>query len=158
MILTGTNNTYSGGTTISGGTLLVNNTNGSGTGSGAVTVDSGGTLGGAGIISGAVTVNSGGAFAPGNPLGTLTISNNLTLAAGSTTFVQVQHSPLTNDAVKDFRHADRRRHFERDEHRRGGVHRWRQFPIIQRCELYRFFCRLCPAVPDRKAGLEHQHR
>jgi hypothetical protein len=44
-------------------------------------------------------VNSGGRFAPGNPLGTLTISNNLTLAAGSTTFVQVQHSPLTNNAA-----------------------------------------------------------
>ena len=80
--------------------MLLNNTNGSGTGSGAVTVASGGTLGGAGIISGAVTVNSGGALAPGNPLGTLTISNNLTLAAGSTTFMQVQHSPLTNNAVK----------------------------------------------------------
>jgi autotransporter-associated beta strand protein len=92
-------NTYSGGTTISGGTLLVNNTGGSGTGSGAVAVNSGGTLGGAGIISGAVTVTSGGALAPGNPLGALTLSSTLTLAAGSMTFVQVQHSPLTNDAV-----------------------------------------------------------
>ena len=100
LMLTGTNNTYSGGTTISGGTLLVNNTDGSATGSGSVTVASGGTLGGTGIISGAVTVNSGGALAPGNPLGILTISNNLTLAAGSTTYVQVGHSPLTNNAVK----------------------------------------------------------
>jgi fibronectin type 3 domain-containing protein len=92
-------NVYSGGTTISGGTLLVNNTSGSGTGSGAIAVGSSGTLGGTGIISGAVTVNSGGALAPGNPLGTLTISNNLTLAAGSATFVQVQDSPPTNGAV-----------------------------------------------------------
>ena len=99
-ILTGMNNTYSGGTTVNGGTLLLNNTNGSGTGSGAVTVANGGTLGGKGIVSGAVTVNSGGRFAPGNPLGTLTISNNLTLAAGSATYVQVQHSPLTNNAAK----------------------------------------------------------
>ena len=30
------------------------------------------------------------------------MSNNLTLAAGSTTFVQVQHSPLANDAVNVF--------------------------------------------------------
>jgi len=65
-----------------------------------LTVAGGATLGGNGTISGPVTVNSGGALAPGNPLGTLTISNNLTLAAGSTTFVQVQHSPLTNDSVK----------------------------------------------------------
>jgi rhamnogalacturonan endolyase len=99
LTLTGTNS-YSGTTTVNGGILLVNNLTGSGTGSGTVTVNSGGTLGGAGIISGAVTVNSGGGFAPGNPLGTLIISNNLTLASGSTTFVQVQHLPLTNNAAK----------------------------------------------------------
>jgi autotransporter-associated beta strand protein len=99
LTLSGTNS-YSGGTTVSSGILLVNNTNGSASGSGTVAVNSGGTLGGTGIISGAVTVQNGGALAPGNPLGTLTVSNNLTLAAGSTTFVQVQHSPLTNNAVK----------------------------------------------------------
>jgi hypothetical protein len=47
-----------------------------------------------------VAVNSGGTLAPGNPLGPLTINNSLTLAPGSMTFVQVQHSPLTNSAVK----------------------------------------------------------
>jgi autotransporter-associated beta strand protein len=99
-ILTGAGNTYSGGTTVSGGILLANNVAGSATGAGLVTVASGGTLGGTGIISGAVTVNSGGGFAPGNPLGTLTISNNLTLAAGSATLIQVQHAPHTNNAVK----------------------------------------------------------
>jgi autotransporter-associated beta strand protein len=98
LTLTGTN-TYSGGTTISGGALLINNLGGSGTGSAAVTVATGGALGGTGVISGAVTVNFGGALASGNPLGALTISNNLTLAAGSTTFVQLQPSPLTNNAV-----------------------------------------------------------
>jgi autotransporter-associated beta strand protein len=65
-----------------------------------LTVAGGATLGGNGTIIGPVTVNAGGALAPGNPLGALTISNHLTLAAGSTTFVQVQPSPLTNDAVK----------------------------------------------------------
>jgi len=99
LTLSGTNS-YSGGTTVSSGILLVNNTNGSATGSGSVTVAGGGTLGGTGIISGAVTVQNSGALAPGTPLGTLTVSNNLTLASGSTTFVQVQHLPLTNDAVK----------------------------------------------------------
>jgi autotransporter-associated beta strand protein len=78
------------------GILMLNGTN---TYTGTTAVNSG-TLAGAGIISGAVTVNSGGELAPGNPLGALTISNNLTLAAGSTTLVQVQHSPLTNDSVK----------------------------------------------------------
>jgi autotransporter-associated beta strand protein len=100
LILSGTANSYSGSTTINGGTLKVINTNGSATGFGSVNVASGGALAGNGIISGPVTVNPGGALAPGNPLGTLTVSNNLTLAAGSTTFVEVQHSPLTNGAVK----------------------------------------------------------
>jgi autotransporter-associated beta strand protein len=88
LTLTGANG-YSAGTTVSGGTLQVNNLVGSGTGPGAVTVASGGTLGGTGIISGAVTVNSGGVLAPGNPFGALTISNNLTLAAGSTNIFEI---------------------------------------------------------------------
>ena len=99
LILTGTNN-YSAGTTINGGMLLINNIKGSGTGSSGVLVNAGGTLGGTGIISGPVTVNFGAALAPGNPLGTFTISNTLTLATGSTTFMQIQHSPLTNNALK----------------------------------------------------------
>jgi autotransporter-associated beta strand protein len=93
-------NGYSAGTTINGGTLLINNTRGSGTGSGFVNVNSGGALAGRGIISGAVTVNSGGSLVPGNPSGTLTITNALTLGGGSTTYLQVQHSPLTNTVVK----------------------------------------------------------
>ena len=62
--LTG-NNTYTGGTTVSGGTLVVNNAAGSGTGTGAVAVNSGGTLGGSGKVSGATTLNTGGTIAPG---------------------------------------------------------------------------------------------
>ena len=92
-------NTYNGGTTINSGTLLANNSSGSGTGSGNVIVANGGTLGGTGAISGAVTVNSGGALAPGNPPGALAIGNNLALAAGSMTFMQIEQSPLTNTAV-----------------------------------------------------------
>lgn len=97
-VLSGANNTYSGGTTVSNGILMVSNSVGSATGLGPVNVF-GGTLAGSGIIGGAVTIDSGGAFAPGNPLGTLTLSNSLTMAPGSTTFVQLEHSPLTNDMV-----------------------------------------------------------
>ena len=97
--LAGTN-TYSGGTTINSGTLLAKNTGGSATGSGSVMVNSGGTLAGHGIISGAVIVNPGGMLAPGGSPGVLTLSNNLTLAMGSATLLQVQASPLTNDIVK----------------------------------------------------------
>jgi len=64
LILTG-NNTYSQGTTINGGTLLVNNTAGSGTGTGAVAVIAGGTLGGTGTVGGVINLASGGTIAPG---------------------------------------------------------------------------------------------
>jgi autotransporter-associated beta strand protein len=82
LTLTG-NNTYSGGTMVNKGTLLVNNSTGSGVGVGAVTVASGSTLGGVGVIGGAVTINSGGIFAPGNPVGTLTVSNHFTAGSGA---------------------------------------------------------------------------
>ncbi len=75
----GGGSTYSGGTIVSNGTLLVDNTSGSGTGSGTVTVDSGATLGGTGAIGGVVSVGASGVFAPGDPTGTLTVNNNLTL-------------------------------------------------------------------------------
>lgn len=64
-------NTYSGDTFITGGTLRVNNTSGSGTGSGNVFVLSGGTLNGDGVISG--EVDNDGHVAPGNPQGTLEV-------------------------------------------------------------------------------------
>jgi autotransporter-associated beta strand protein len=51
-------NAYTGGTTIKGGKLVVNNKSGSGTGSGPVQVNSG-RLGGRGIIAGDVTLGDG---------------------------------------------------------------------------------------------------
>jgi len=96
--LTGAN-TYSGGTTINGGSLLANNSGDSATGSGAVTVTSGGTLGGNGIIFGAVTIASGGTLSPGNPVGILTIANSLTLSSGSACIMAVSHNGHTNDQI-----------------------------------------------------------
>jgi autotransporter-associated beta strand protein len=75
-------NTYAGNTTVSGGTLLVNNGSGSGTGSGSVTVNGGGTLGGTGAISGAVTVM--GNLSPGNSPGKLTLGNGLDMSVHGT--------------------------------------------------------------------------
>jgi autotransporter-associated beta strand protein len=101
LTLTGTN-TYSGATTVSGGLLLVNNSGGSGTGFGAVTVAGGGTLGGSGVVSGNTTVNSGGTLSSGNPIGTLTFSNSLALAAGSTNIFEISTAPPTNSVAKIF--------------------------------------------------------
>jgi hypothetical protein len=81
--------------------LLVNNSTGSGTGSGAVTVN-GGVLGGTGTISGVVTVNSGGTVAPGtvSALGTLTLNSVPTL--NGTNFMRINRnggSPLSDRIV-----------------------------------------------------------
>jgi autotransporter-associated beta strand protein len=68
---------YSGGTFIDGGKLIVNNAEGSGTGTGAVNVRTNGTLGGSGFIAGNVT-NLGGVVAPGNSPGNLSVGGNFT--------------------------------------------------------------------------------
>lgn len=85
-------NTYDGGTEINSGTLLVSNSTGSATGTGAVDVNSGGTLAGNGFISGAVNVNSGGTISGGATVGILS-TGNLSLASGS--FLSVQINSLT---------------------------------------------------------------
>jgi hypothetical protein len=78
LTLNGTS-TYTGGTTVSAGTLRVNNVSGSGTGTGDLEVFSGATLSGTGIIGSATTIDSGATLAPGDPTGTLTFNSSLTL-------------------------------------------------------------------------------
>jgi autotransporter-associated beta strand protein len=91
-------NTYTGNTTVNGGTLLANN-NTSSTGSGNVIVNSGGQFGGNGIVTGAVTVNSGGALAPGNNgVGTVTVGS-LTLSSGSTNNFEFNSTPANDQVV-----------------------------------------------------------
>lgn len=69
-------NTYTGGTTINGGKLLVGFNS---SGSGLITVNSTGTLGGdGGALVGPVSVKAGGTIAPGNSVGILSV--------GATTF------------------------------------------------------------------------
>jgi autotransporter-associated beta strand protein len=96
-VLTGTN-TYTGGTVIRGGSLLVNNTVGNATGAGPVTIMDQATLGGTGMIQGVVTNLPGGTLAPGDGnAGTLTMSNNLVLEAGSK--CQFEIGQTTGDCI-----------------------------------------------------------
>jgi autotransporter-associated beta strand protein len=83
-------NTYSGETVVNNGKLVISNTSGSATGTGAVQVKAG-TLGGTGIIAGSVTLGTGsgaGAFlSPGRSAtkpGTLTTQSNLTFNSDAT--------------------------------------------------------------------------
>ena len=95
-------NTYTGGTNVNAGTLLVSNTSGSGTGSGAVQINAG-TLGGTGTIAGAVTIGTGsgaGAFlSPGQSPGTLTIQSALTLNSDATYKFELNSSTTAADKV-----------------------------------------------------------
>jgi len=116
-------NTYSGGTTISAGTVVVAAGTTSGTGAGAVTVNSGGTLlvngaigagavtvnsggtlgGSGGTIGGTVTSQSGGVIQPGAGVSTagavLTTGGAVIMNSGSTTILRVSHNNHTNDQI-----------------------------------------------------------
>jgi autotransporter-associated beta strand protein len=89
-------NTYTNTTTVNGGTLLVNGS----IGAGAVTVAATARLGGNGVIKGAVTVQLNGTLSPGASIGKLTVSNSVTLNAGSTTVMEIDRSVPTNDVLK----------------------------------------------------------
>ena len=88
-------NSYSGPTSIVGGSLFVNGS----LGGGSVTVVNS-LLGGQGTINGATTINAGGILAPGaSGLGTLSFANSLTLNSGSETIMAVSHDWQTNSVL-----------------------------------------------------------
>ena len=94
-------NTFAEAIAVNAGVLLVANTTGSGTGTGAVTVNGGGTLGGTGIISGTVTVNSGGTLTVGGLVGapgTFTLNGNLSLG-GNTVLRLNKGGTTTSDKI-----------------------------------------------------------
>jgi autotransporter-associated beta strand protein len=90
-------NTYTGPTMINSGTLRLSGSIGAGSG---VTV-AGGTLSGTGQIYSPVSVLAGGILSPGGSVGTLTISNTLTLAAGSASLFEISKTggSISNDLV-----------------------------------------------------------
>jgi autotransporter-associated beta strand protein len=96
--------TYSAGTTVNFGELYINNTSGSGTGSGNVVVN-GGTFGGSGTISGAAAFAAGSSLSPGAlGAGTTAIfrTGNLTLNSGSI-FVLDLNNPVAGSGYDQVR-------------------------------------------------------
>jgi len=89
--------TYSGGTTVTAGTLVAANATGSATGTGSVTVDSGATLAGTGTVAPAVNnfITINGTLQVGSPLSTvgtdldLSTSGTGSTILGSTSFLQL---------------------------------------------------------------------
>lgn len=73
------NNSYSGATSVTAGTLVIN-----GSGSSAVTVSGGAVLGGSGTIGNSVTISNGGTLAPGNSPGAIS-TGALTLSGTAST-------------------------------------------------------------------------
>ncbi len=71
--------TFTGGTTVEAGSLIVNNATGSGTGSGDLSIAGSATLGGSGFIGSATTLADFAILSPGNSAGTLTFNADLAL-------------------------------------------------------------------------------
>ncbi|MBU3563166.1 ESPR-type extended signal peptide-containing protein [Polynucleobacter sp. Tro8-14-1] len=90
-------NTYTGGTTVAGGTLSVGSSEANNTArlAGDVTVQAAGTLAGHGGIGGNVTNN--GRVAPGGSIGTLSVAGNYVQTAGGTLSTSI--TPTANSVL-----------------------------------------------------------
>jgi rhamnogalacturonan endolyase len=112
-------NLFTGGTSVDDGILMINNSTGSATGSGAVQVNAGAVLTGNGMVEGLVSVNNGGTLsgegifngpvnlkegatiAPGyDSIGNLTVNNDLTFMSGSTYKIDVNTQNYTSDRIQ----------------------------------------------------------
>jgi autotransporter-associated beta strand protein len=92
-------NTYSGGTIVEKGTLIIANSNGSATGTGKVVIRNGGTLSGSGYSKSPVVVEKG-TISPGiSGIGVLTIINNIDMNEDSYYLSEINTNNLTSDLL-----------------------------------------------------------
>ncbi len=92
--LTGDGHGFNGTMTVEGGRLAVNGD----FSSAGITVSNGGTLGGTGTV-GTLSVAAGGVHAPGNSVGTQTVTGNYTLAAGATLQTEISNTGQMDKVV-----------------------------------------------------------
>ncbi|MFO1487821.1 MAG: glycosyl hydrolase [Verrucomicrobiota bacterium] len=89
-------NTYTNGTTLSGGKLYVDGV----LPAAPFLIGGGATLGGQGVIYAPVNLPAGGTLSPGDRVGKLTVSNSVTLALGSVTALEIDKLAGTNDQLR----------------------------------------------------------
>ncbi|MGF7051106.1 outer membrane autotransporter protein [Bosea sp. OAE752] len=94
LALTGDSSGFSGSTTVSAGTLIVNGALG-----GGLDVLSGGRLQGNGTV-GPTTIHAGATIAPGNSIGTLTVSGDIRFEHGATYAVEVSPGGSSSDLIR----------------------------------------------------------
>ncbi|QEL26612.1 autotransporter domain-containing protein [Bosea sp. F3-2] len=92
--MTGDSSGFSGSTTVSAGTLVVNGALGGGLG-----VLSGGRLQGSGTV-GPTTIHTGATIAPGNSIGTLTVSGDIRFEHGAIYEVEVRPGGSSSDLIR----------------------------------------------------------
>ncbi|MDO9613165.1 MAG: autotransporter-associated beta strand repeat-containing protein, partial [Bacteroidota bacterium] len=94
-------NTYSGGTVVEGGSLIVSNTSGSATGTGSVKVKSKTMITGNGIIAGPLIIEEGGGVSPGDAnIGKLTVNNSITFHDKALLSIKCNTSNIQTDILK----------------------------------------------------------
>src|SRR5690606_20766839 len=88
--LTGDSSSFTGTTTVYGGTLLlVGGLDGAGSLGGTIDVLDTARLGGTGAAGSLVSIATGGTLAPGKSIGTLTVAGDVTFAGGSIFEVEI---------------------------------------------------------------------
>ncbi|WP_156884769.1 autotransporter domain-containing protein [Stappia stellulata] len=94
-LFTGDGSGFSGVTRIRGGRFSVGDSSGAGVLGGDVLVEAGGLLGGSGTLSGTVSIASGGVHAPGNSIGTQTVTGDYTNSGT----LAIEATPVASDKI-----------------------------------------------------------